>query len=162
MSTLGRKVAFLLPPLNAPLNSSVNLSKGSSIKDVLAKTDFLNPPCLTSSVWKTPPPSSDVEKTQHILRFGQPWTGGGVFGVRNAKYLLKIFRGVNVLFRCRPPPSGVVCFWLTPIGPDVFDGWTSLMQRKSIPPLGCIIYFLQWMCTIAGESAECTYITDEL
>jgi len=78
-------------------NPAVHIgAKGSSIKDVLAKTDFLDPPpCLTSSVWQTPPPPP-VDRnifwsgSQYILRFGRFYAGydpdvrnrwgGAVFG----------------------------------------------------------------------------------
>jgi len=59
---------------------------GSSIKDVLAKTDFLTPPPPLSNIVRledttTPVPgrpariAQKMSETQHILRSGRPWTG---------------------------------------------------------------------------------------
>jgi len=42
-------------------------------------------PPRTSGTYRT-----ETSESRHILESGQQWTGWGVFGVRNAKYLLKI------------------------------------------------------------------------
>jgi len=64
--------------------------KGSSIKDVRPKSDFLDPlPLFNIVCLETPPPlvyrrpqivsRVNVSKTQNILRSGSSWTGGGVW-----------------------------------------------------------------------------------
>jgi len=54
-------------------------------KDVLAKPDFVQ--YRTFRRHSPRPPASGqcrvkTSETQHILRSGRPWTGGGTFGVR--------------------------------------------------------------------------------
>jgi len=61
-------------------------SKGSSMKDVLAKTDFLDTPshCPTSSVWKTPsPPPSTPKNVRTVLC------------LRNAKYMTAYVQSIH-------------------------------------------------------------------
>jgi len=96
-----------------------NTSWGSSIKDVRPKTDFWNPPCPTSSVWKTPPsPSTDVRivsrvktsETKYILQSGLPITGGGEEGGVGLWYGLpkRICGRPSGLWPPPPPSSAVV------------------------------------------------------
>jgi len=98
---------------------------GSSIRDVLAKTDFLTPPppCPISPFGRPSPPSPDVPPVSHKKRpkrnlFCDPVDsgrgGGGVILVQTQNICSKSSE-TNILFRGRPDPP--------PIRPDVFDGW---------------------------------------
>jgi len=109
---------------------------GSSIKDVLAKTD--SPPlatCPTFFVWKTPPPrprTSDpycAKNVRNATYFAIRTTVDGEVGVSSESEIQNISSKsseIDAVFKGRPSPSpsAVLHFWFNPPpGPDVFDGW---------------------------------------
>jgi len=58
------------------------------MKDVLAKTDFLDthpPPPVRHCPFGRPPVRKQMSKTQNILQSGSPWSGGGGRGVSDSK-----------------------------------------------------------------------------